>query len=367
MAQATPGIRLGRNGRLRVVVLDPPEALNALTREMIQALSLQLLAWKDDPEVAAVLIKAAPGRAFCAGGDVRHIYQLGKAGQYQLGKAGQTDDALAFYREEYRLNWRIFRYPKPYIALLDGITMGGGAGVSVHGSHRIATERVSFAMPETGIGFFPDVGGTYFLPRCPGEVGTYLGLTGQRIGAADCLFAGIATQFVPSERLEALEGVLSTLPSGAASGEVDTVLASFAKPAGPAPLNDIADNLDEILAGDSLLAVPQAAARDPSGTGAALLEQLRDRSPLSLAVPFAQLRKGGACLSFEEAMQLEFRLAARFLRSEDFYEGVRAAVIDKDRQPRWSYPDVASVPQEVVDNYFATLDGAELELDWQGL
>ena len=359
MAQATPGIRLGRNGRLGVVVLDRQEALNALTREMIQALSLQLLAWKDDPEVAAVLIKAAPGRAFCAGGDVRHIYQL--------GKAGQTDDALAFYREEYRLNWRIFRYPKPYIALLDGITLGGGAGVSVHGSHRIATERVSFAMPETGIGFFPDVGGTYFLPRCPGEVGTYLGLTGQRIGAPDCLFAGIATQFVPSERLEALEGVLSTLPSGAANGEVDTVLASFAKPAGPAPLEDTAENLDEILAGDSLPAVPQAAERDPSGTGAALLEQLRGRSPLSLAVTFAQLRKGGACLSFEEAMQLEFRLTARFLRSEDFYEGVRAAVIDKDRQPRWSYPDVASVPQEVVDNYFATLDGAELELDWQGL
>ena len=160
--------------------------------------------------------------------------------------------------------------------------------------------------------------------------------------------------------------MLSTLPSGAASGEVDTVLASFAKPAGPAPLEDIAENLDEILAGDSLPAVPQAAERDPSGTGAALLEQLRGRSPLSLAVTFAQLRKGGACLSFEEAMQLEFRLAARFLRSEDFYEGVRAAVIDKDRQPRWSYPDVASVPQEVVDNYFATLDGAELELDWQG-
>src|SRR5689334_20438615 len=244
MAQATPGIRLERNGRLGVVVLDRQEALNALTRDMIQALSLQLLAWRDDNEVAAVLIKAAPGRAFCAGGDVRHIYEL--------GKSGKVDEAAEFYREEYRLNWRIFRYPKPYIAFLDGITLGGGAGISVHGSHRVVTERVSFAMPETGIGFFPDVGGTYFLPRCPGEVGLYLGLTGQRIGAPDCLFAGIGTQFVPSERLEALEGALSTLPSGAHAGEVDTVLAGFAKPAGPAPLEDIADDLEQILAGDSL-------------------------------------------------------------------------------------------------------------------
>jgi enoyl-CoA hydratase len=245
--------------------------------------------------------------------------------------------------------------------------MGGGAGISVHGSHRIVTERVLFAMPETGIGFFPDVGGTYFLPRCPGEIGTYLGLTGQRIGAADCLYAGIATQFVPVERLEALEGALSTLPAGAAAAQVDAVLAPFAAQAGAASLDDIRETLDEILAGDSLLAAMQAAERDPTGTGTTLLEQLRERSPLSLAVTFAQLRKGGACLSFEEAMQLEFRLASRFLRSEDFYEGVRAAVIDKDRRPRWSYPDVAAVPQEVVDNYFASLDGAELELDWQGL
>src|SRR3954468_8126731 len=216
MAQATPGIRLGRNGRLGVVVLDRKDALNARPREMIQALSLQLLAWKDDPEVAAVLIKAAPGRAFCAGGDIRYMYETGRS---------NTDAALAFYREEYRLNWRIFRYPKPYIALLDGITLGSGAGVSVHGSHRIVTERVSFAMPETGIGFFPDVGGTYFLPRCPGEIGTYLGLTGQRIGPGDCLDAGLATQLVPSERMADLEEALAAgLPEGAAAAEVEAVL-----------------------------------------------------------------------------------------------------------------------------------------------
>jgi enoyl-CoA hydratase len=174
-----------------------------------------------------VLVKAAPGRAFCAGGDIR--------GLYDAKRDGQTAEAVEFYREEYRLNWRIFRYPKPYVALLDGIVMGGGVGISVHGSHRVVTEDTLFAMPETGIGFFPDVGGTYFLPRCPGEVGTYLGLTGDRLHAADCLYAGIGTRQVPADSLSALEDALSALPGGTATAEVDAVLARFATEPGGSP------------------------------------------------------------------------------------------------------------------------------------
>lgn len=355
------GIRFERNGTLGVVVLDRQRALNALTRGMIQALSLKLLEWRDDPSVAAVLVKAAPGRAFCAGGDIRWIHEA--------ATTGRAAEAIAFYREEYRLNWRIFRYPKPYIALLDGITLGGGAGISVHGSHRVVTENVSFAMPEVGIGFFPDVGATYFLPRCAGELGPYLGLTGARIGAADCLYAGIGTQFVPADGLPALEGALSTLEPGAAAGDVDARIAGLATPSGGgvAPLDELRETIDECFAGESLATVVAALEREPSGAGEAIMEQLRGRSPISLEVTFNQLRKGGACLSFEEAMQLEFRLAHHFLGSDDFYEGVRAAVIDKDRRPRWTYPEIGSVPQDAVDAFFASLDGEELTLDWQGL
>ena len=197
MAENHEEIRFERRGRLGVVTLDRPSALNALSREMVQRLSLQLVAWKDDPAVSAVLVKAVPGRAFCAGGDVRVVADL-------LRERGVAA-AAPFFREEYRCNWRVHRFLKPYIACLDGITMGGGVGISVHGRFRIATENTLFAMPETGIGFFPDVGATWFLPRCPGEVGTWLGLTGARLKGADCVAAGLATHSIPSVRLGEIE------------------------------------------------------------------------------------------------------------------------------------------------------------------
>lgn len=356
--QPAEGIRFERRGRLGVVILDRQQALNALTRGMIQALSLQLVAWRQDPGVSAVLVKAAPGRAFCAGGDIRAIYDS--------LRAGRPEEAVEFYREEYRLDWRIFRYPKPYVALIDGIVMGGGVGISVHGSHRVVTENVSFAMPETGIGFFPDVGGTYFLPRCPGEVGTWLALTGSRLALADTLHAGIGTQHVPAGGLAALEEALAGLPANAASEDVDAVLARHAAPAGTPPLRARQPAIDRCFAGDDLPAIEAALRREPDGLGAASLAQLQERSPLSLRVTLAQMRKGAA-LTFEEAMQLEFRLASRFMERSDFAEGVRALLIDKDRRPRWAYPDAASVPQQVVDAYFAPLGDDELKLDWVGL
>jgi enoyl-CoA hydratase len=353
------GIRFERTGRLGVAVLDRQQALNALSRDMIRALSLKLLDWREDPDVAAVLIKAAPGRAFCAGGDVRFIYDA--------GTGGRVGEAVGFYREEYRLNWRIFRYPKPYIALIDGIVMGGGVGVSVHGSHRVVGGNVTFAMPETGIGFFPDVGGTYFLPHCPGEVGTWLGLTGARLGAADCLHAGLATQHVPAERHAALEDALSTLPAGVGAEEVDATIAAFATRAGEAPVAALQPAIDACFAGGSLPAIVARLEGEPSGFGAQALEQLRQKSPLSLHVTLRQLRSGGSCLTFEEAMQLEFRLANRFMRGSDFYEGVRALLVDKDRRPRWRHPRIGAVPAQEVDAYFDSLDDDELTFDWEGL
>jgi enoyl-CoA hydratase len=361
MAGAVPEaevIRFERRGRLGVVILDRQRALNALTQGMVRALSLQLVAWREDPAVGAVLVKAAPGRAFCAGGDIRAICKF--------REEQRIEDAVQFYREEYRLNWRIFRYPKPYIALIDGIVMGGGVGISVHGSHRVVSENVSFAMPETGIGFFPDVGGTWFLPRCPGEIGTWLALTGSRLELADTLLAGIGTRHVPAERMAALEEALTELPPGAAAADVDEVLAGYAKPAGEARLAALRPAIDRCFAGDSLAAIEAALERDGGEFGAEALAAMRQRSPLSLQITLAQLRKGAA-LTFEEAMALELRLATRFMRGHDFFEGVRALLIDKDKQPRWAYPDTGSVPQEVVDACFAPLGEGELTFDWVGL
>lgn len=350
----TLGIRFERKGGLAVAILDRQQALNALDRPMMQALSQQLPVWREDPGVAAVLVKAAPGRAFCAGGDIRLINDA--------VRNGQTEQAVAFYREEYRMNWRIRRFPKPYIALLDGIVMGGGVGISIHGSHRVVSERVQFAMPETGIGFFPDVGATYFLPRCPGQTGTWLGLTGSRLGAADCLELGIGTHGVASARLPELEEALA----GAAVADIDATIQGFAGPMPGAAVAGQREAIDRCFGGSSLPAIVAALEQDRSAFGPAALEQLAGRSPLSLAVTLVQLRRG-ADLTFEEAMQLEYRLARHFMAGSDFPEGVRALLIDKDRQPRWRYPDVGSVPPEVVEGYFRPLPGDELALDWQGL
>jgi enoyl-CoA hydratase len=360
-AAAAEGIRFAREGALGVVTLDRQSALNALTREMVQALSLQLVAWRSDPEIAAVLVKAAPGRAFCAGGDIRSVYEA--------GRDGRTAEALAFFRDEYRLNWRIFRFPKPYVALLDGIVMGGGVGISVHGSHRVVTEDTLFAMPETGIGFFPDVGGSYFLPRCSGELGTYLGLTGERLHAADCLYAGIATRQVPADSLSALEDTLSSLPAGAGSADVDVILDRFA--AAPAevaapPLAAARAMIDRCFAGESVPAIA-ARLRAEGEVGARILGVLATKSPLSLHVTLAQLRRGAA-LTFEEAMRFELRLAARFMASEEFFEGVRALLVDKDKRPRWRHADLDSVPAAEVEELFRSPEGLdELEFDWAGV
>lgn len=360
MDQGSRDIRFERRGGLGLVVLDRQSALNALTPGMVRALSLQLLAWRDDPAVAVVLVKAAPGRAFCAGGDVR--------GVSDAGQAGRTDEVAAFFREEYRLNWRIRRHPKPYVAFLDGIVMGGGVGISVHGSHRVVTENTLFAMPETGLGLFPDVGATHVLPRCPGEVGTYLGLTGERLRAADCRHAGIGTHHVPAGRLDGLEDALASVAADEGGrDEVGEVVARFATEAGEAPLAGLRGSIDTCFAGDSLPEIVAALEREEGDFGREVLAGLRNKSPLSLHVTLAQLRRG-AGLTFEEAMRLEFRLARHLTApGSDFHEGVRALLIDKDKRPRWRHPDLGSVTAGEVAACFAPApDGDELALDWQG-
>jgi enoyl-CoA hydratase len=348
-------IQFARRGDLMVVTLNRPRALNALTLPMCRALDEGLRAWQADPEVGAVLIKGVGERAFCAGGDIRWLHGV-------LTSEGVAA-ASRFYAVEYPMNARLHHFTKPWIALLDGIAMGGGVGVSVHGSHRIVTERTMFSMPETGIGLFPDVGATYMLPRLPGALGLYLGLTGARLSAADCLHAGIGTAYVAADRLEALEAALAeTSLRDDPFAAVDAVLSTFQSDPGPAPVVDLRERVDACFQQESLSAVLAALQAEASDWGATQAEELASKSPTSLAVTFRQLRKG-ATLDFDSAMRLEYRLVHRFMAGHDFREGVRALLIDKDRRPRWCPDRLGDVTDAMVDGYFAPLPGGDLPLE----
>jgi enoyl-CoA hydratase len=339
-----------RRGEAGLVTLNRPQALNALTHGMVLALRRALDEWADDPAVTRIVVTGAGERAFCAGGDIRHLYDLGKAGRHE--------EALRFWRDEYPLNVRIKRYPKPYVALIDGIVMGGGVGVSLHGSHRVAGERYQFAMPEVGIGFFPDVGATYALPRLPGATGTYLALTGERVRAADALALGLATHAVPSV---ALPEVTEALVDGA---PVEDALARFARPPGEAALAAQRETIDRCFAGESVPEILKRldnAAAQGSAFAAKTAAAMRTKSPTSLAVALEQMGRGGG-LDFEAAMATEFRIVARIIAGHDFYEGVRAAIIDKDGTPRWRPATLDAVDARVVEGHFADLGPAELEL-----
>jgi enoyl-CoA hydratase len=349
-------IRFERRGRLGVVVLDRQRALNALTWDMIRALSAQLVAWREDSSLAAVLIKAAPGRAFCAGGDIRAVSAL--------ARHEGVPAATGFFRDEYRLNWRIHTFPKPYIALLDGITMGGGVGISVHGGHRVATENTRFAMPETGIGFFPDVGATWFLPRCPGEVGMYLGLTGAQLDAADCLAAGIATDVAASTDLDRLEGRLQErLGQENPATAVTATLGEFRQYPGGSRLQQLRPDIDRHFARADLPAILASLHTDGGGFAAAELRELATKSPLALHLTCTQLRRGRE-LAVEDALRLEYRMVHRVLAGHDFHEGVRALLIDKDRRPQWR-DHRADAIAAAVGAAMLPLPSGELELDWQ--
>ena len=328
-----------RDGAGRVT-LNRPRALNALTLDMARRLDGQLRDWADDGRVDRVVVDGAGDRAFCAGGDVRDLYEA-------MGRPGDPLIA-AFYGDEYTLNHRIKGYGKPYVALIDGVVMGGGVGVSVHGSHRVVTEHALFAMPETGIGLFPDVGGTWFLPRMPGEIGLYIGLTGARLRAADALYCDVATHFIPRARLAG---------TTASADELDRL----AEDPGEAPLSAQREIIDHCFAGGSVDAIIAALRADGGEWATKTLEILATKSPTSLKVAFRQIREGGS-LDFAGAMRLEYRLSQRFCAAHDFREGVRAVVIDKDQKPRWQPSSLDAVSESDVDAYFAPLDGGDLLL-----
>ncbi len=329
-----------RRGAVGLVTLNRPKALNAVTLGMVRAMTAELKAWARDDRVKAVAIRSAGDRAFSAGGDVRSLYESGLA---------KTSYASEFWYEEYQLNALIREYPKPYVALIQGIVMGGGVGVSFHGSHRVVCETTAFAMPETGIGLFPDVGGTFFLPRLQGETGMYLALTGSRIKAADLLWSDLATHVAPYAEFDAIVARL------AEHGDPSRALAPYGEPpAESAPLEAIKHEIDRCFGTSSVEQTLALLDETDSDWARSTAATIRTKSPTSLKIAFRQLREG-RLLSFRDCMRLEFRLTERIQRGHDFYEGVRATIIDKDGAPRWNPARIEDVKPWMIDPYFEPL------------
>lgn len=340
-----------QNG-IGIIQLNRPQALNALTHDMCIPLEQHLRSWAKDAAVKAVIIKGSGEKAFCAGGDIRKLADRGPDGaQYRK----------AFWYDEYRCNTLIGEYPKPFIALIDGIFMGGGVGLSVHGSHRIISEFAHFAMPETGIGLFPDVGGTYFLPRCPGELGIYLGLTGARLKGADILTAGVATHFVPRASMAALEQALIDAAPGDKAA-IDAIVMKFATDPGSSQLAERKAEIDRRFGGESVAAVMTALETDPTPFSIEQAGIIRAKSPTSVKLTFAQLRRGRS-LSLRDCMKLEWRICNHIALGHDFYEGVRAVIIDKDHKPKWQPARLEDVSDAEIEKYFTPVADGELQFD----
>jgi enoyl-CoA hydratase len=345
-----------RRGTAGLITLNRPQALNAVSHAMVRSLAQQLAEWEADPAVTRVIVTAAPGKAFSAGGDLRALYDLGRAGRF--------DEALGYFRDEYALNALIKRYRKPYVALIDGIVMGGGVGISVHGSHRVAGDRFTFAMPEVSIGFFPDIGATWFLSRMPGGLGTYCALTGERLDPADGVAAGVATHRVASARFpDLVEALCGAVP-------VDALLGAFAQPAGEGPVAARRGAIDRLFAHgrveDILAALDAEASQNGTRNAAdtafasATAALIRTKSPTSLKIVLEQIRRGST-LDFAQCMRTEFRIVSRVVQEHDLYEGIRAVIIDKDQAPRWQPPTLAAVSAAEVERHFAPL-ARELDL-----
>lgn len=329
-------------GRL---TLNRPKALHALNRAMCESMTQALLAWRDDAAVSSVLIDHSGERGFCAGGDIRMIARSG---------AGDGAEARAFFDAEYKLNHLLFDYPKPVTALVDGVVMGGGVGISEPAEVRIATERTTYAMPETGIGLFPDVGGGWFLPRLPGETGTWLALTGARLKAADTVFLGIHSHFLPVDALEAFRLILSADPAH----PVDVADGLEGDP-GEAPIERLMPEIDRLFGFDTVEEIVSALRSETSDWARAQLEILTSKSPQSLKVSLRQLRTGRSLESFAENMAMEYRLGCRIVGTHDFQEGVRAVIVDKDNAPRWSPAALEGVVEADLQALFAPLPPEE--------
>jgi enoyl-CoA hydratase len=338
----------GQQGNLGLITLNRPEALNALNHAMFHLLDRQLTAWATDDHIKAVVIQAVPGKAFCAGGDIRYAYEQ---------RMSNDPTRINFFGDEYRLDQYIYHYPKPYIALLDGITMGGGVGISIHGSHRVATDRLVFSMPETGIGFFPDVGATYFLPRLPGKIGYYAGLTGARLSYSDCLAVGLVDYVVSQGSFPAIIQALADASFTQRNDPVISgVIQQFSRPVEKSSLMEAyqpAINL--CFSKPTIEDILRALEQYPDGWCQKVYAILQTKSPTSLKITLQQLQTGGT-LSFDECMKLEYRLTSRFIEGHDFFEGIRAVIIDKDQKPRWNPAKLEEVSLHDVEKYFAPLE-----------
>lgn len=341
---------------IATVTLNRPRAINALTHEMVRSIDAALVEWEKDAKVRAVLITGNGERGLCAGGDIVAIHDDAKA---KAGENWPTGSATArFWRDEYIMNSRISRYTKPIVAIMDGAVMGGGVGISAHASERIVTEKSKIAMPEVGIGFVPDVGGTYLLARTPGEIGTHLALTTARMTAGDAIAAGFADTYIPTESLADFIEALHT-------GTVDTAL-SLASPAPESALIGQRSWIDEAYSGEDASAIVERLRALGHDDAVAAADAIESKSPTSVAVTLRSLRRAAAASSLDEVLDDEYRVSIACLDSPDLVEGIRAQVVDKDRQPTWSPTRLQDVSPADVDRFFAPLGDTELGLASKG-
>ncbi|MBI1181427.1 MAG: enoyl-CoA hydratase/isomerase family protein [Alphaproteobacteria bacterium] len=347
-----PEVLFEKRGGLGIITLNRPKALNALNQPMVLEIHPKMVEWAADDEVQAVLIVGTGEKAFCAGGDILWLRNNGLENRPR---------ALSFYWDEYRLNRYIKHYPKPYIAFIDGITMGGGCGLSVHGDFRVATERTMYAMPETGIGLFPDVGGSFFMPRCPGETGMFSALTGDRLKAGDSLHLGIANSYTPSARLPELQKALEEGDLKDAE-TVKGILQDFHEDPGTSHVKLLEGQIDVVFREDSVEAIQEALKLNGSDFALKTLDTLSKKSPTSLKLTFQQMRRG-AQLDFDDCMRMEYRMVTRTMDGHDFYEGVRAVIVDKDNAPKWRPDTLAAVSDAEIDAYFEPLGDRDLHFD----
>lgn len=343
-----------REGAAGVIRLNRPKAINAMTLEMSIGIDSALDRFEIDPAVSVIILEGAGERGLCAGGDIRGLWESSREG---------GDLGARFWRQEYVMNARIAKYPKPYVAFMDGLVMGGGVGLSGHASHRVATDRTKLAMPEVGLGFFPDVGGTWLLSRSPGEVGTYFGLTGQTMNGPDAIHAKFADAVVPAMKWPELREALTNVRQGATAAEVTKLINGFAtgETAGPVAANEPV--IDALFGFDRMEDIFAALKRDGSEFAVATLKTLNEKSPRGMVVTLKLLRLARSASSLEECLVREYRAALEVFRSDDFREGVRAAVIDKDRNPTWSPPRIEDVTPDMLAPYLAEIGADELKFN----
>ncbi len=341
----TEDILISVEGPVARLRLNRPKALHALNLPMCEAITAALEDWRADTAIEAIILDHAEGRGFCAGGDIRMLADSG---------AGDGNDARAFFATEYRMNHRLFTYAKPIVAFMDGITMGGGVGIALPCRYRVATENTKLAMPETGIGLFPDVGGGWYLSRLPGRIGQYLALTGHRLNGAECLALGLATHYLTADRLDEAKTRIAADPQA-----IDATLDALAAPAPDAPLLAHREEIDRLFAADDLETILAALDADGSDWAQVQRATLATKSPQAMKVSLKLVLDGAQMPTFEDEMRQEYAVAVHVVQRPDFAEGVRALIVDKDNAPRWNPATPAEVSDHMIDRIFAPLPAGE--------